>query len=254
MTASGSSVPQQFFKVRIADVNIEIECRNPHGFSDCVSYLAKFDTPDLVVSAGADEIEAECRRVLGDRYDAAECAAMEKGDMEAAVVFRKITDAMLDFSTLFIHGAAIAVEDRCYIFSAPSGTGKTTHAVNWLRRVPGAYIVNGDKPLVNLDNMRVYGTPWCGKEHMSTNTGVPLAGLICLERSGDNAITPIPFGMMLPCLLQQCYIPDSHARARTAYDLIGRLRQVPCWRLRCNPSEESAVVAWCGLTGAGRDA
>ncbi len=58
-----------------------------------------------------------------------------------------------------MHGAAVAVDDKCYIFTAPSGTDKTTHAMNWLRAVLEAYIVNGDKPFVDVNNKLVYGSP-----------------------------------------------------------------------------------------------
>ena len=240
---------RHFLKVRIADRNIEIECKYRRGFINCRKYLAKFDQPDLIVSAEDEEIKEECRRLIGSSFDEKDhyYEMMEKGVMEEAVIFRKITDAMLYWDTLLMHGAAVAVDNRCYIFTAPSGTGKTTHIQHWLHTIPGSFAVNGDKPMINAAKKLVYGTPWSGKENLNTNTGVPLAGIIHLQRGPENILRPLTFRQMLPCLLQQCYIPADSEKAQLACGLIGLLRDVPCYHLYCTPDEEAAAVAFRGL-------
>ena len=127
---------------------------------------------------------------------------------------------------------------------APSGTGKTTHIQNWLKVVPDAFVVNGDKPFIDVINKIAYGTPWCGKENLNTNIGVPLAGLVILERSSINIIKRIDYKEMLLDLLQQCYIPKDWDLALNTYRLIGCLKDVPCYRLSCNMREESAIMAY----------
>ncbi len=246
----GDNEVRQFFKVCIADRNIEIECKYRRGFIGCKSYLAEFDKPDFIVSATNEEIEDEFRRLIGPGYDERDdWDKTEKGDLEQAVIHRKIADNMLRCDTLLIHGAAVSADNRCYIFTAPSGTGKTTHILHWLDTVPGAFVVNGDKPLVNVKKKLVYGTPWCGKENMNTNTSVPLAGLIQLERGEENILRPLTFRQMLPVLLQQSYIPAAAEEALLVCNLIGQLRDVPCYHLSCTPDEEAAVIAYRGLTG-----
>ena len=90
----------------------------------------------------------------------------------------------------------------------------------------------------------VYGSPWCGKEGLNANTAAPLAGIITLERGEINTITSISFKEMLPVLMQQTYVPKERNIALEVYQLIGQLKEIPCYRLRCNMEPESAVVAY----------
>lgn len=165
--------------------------------------------------------------------------------LETLAVYRQITQKLLDYDILMLHGAANAVDGRCYLFLADSGTGKTTHIRNWLKMIPGTVVINGDKPLIDMHMLDVYGTPWAGKEKYNTNTHAPLAGLVLLERGQNNTITPVSFHEALPGLLAQCHIPDG--AAEKVYPLLGRLKPVPCYRLKCNMEPESALVAYDAL-------
>ena len=130
---------------------------------------------------------------------------------------------------------------------APSGTGKTTHILNWKKLYPETIIINGDKPLINTETYIVYGTPWCGKEGYNTNTSASLSGIIAIERGEENHIESITFQEMLPVLLQQTYIPKKRELALRAYSLIGCFKEIPCYKLTCNMEEESAWVAYEGI-------
>ena len=63
-----------------------------------------------------------------------------------------------------LHASAIILEGKAYLFSAPSGTGKSTHASKWLRLF-GARYLNDDKPALRLIDGVWYacGTPWSGR-------------------------------------------------------------------------------------------
>ena len=239
-----------FCKVRIAEKNIDIESKNKRVLLMYKEYLAQYEQPDFTVRASQSEIVHEFHRnseiaLFGNCCHAN--IATEYDGIESIVIHRKIAEAMLDYQTLLIHGAAIAVDNNCYVFIAPSGTGKTTHIMNWKKWFPGLLVVNGDKPFINVENKEVYGTPWCGKEGMNTNTSVPLAGIICLERGSENSITPISFKEMLPYLFQQTYIPTEQKKAIQAFQYIGKLQSIPCYRLTCNMNMDSAIVAYNGI-------
>lgn len=239
-----------FCKVRIAEKNIEIESKNKRVLLVCKGYLSQFEQPDFVVRASQFEIIQEFNKNIEDKsFDLCKInsIATECTGSELIVIYRKIAEAMLDHQTLLIHGAAIAVENKCYVFIAPSGTGKTTHIMNWKKWFPNLIIVNGDKPLINVDKKVVYGTPWCGKEGMNTNTSVPLAGIISLERGIVNRITPVSFKEMLPCLFQQVYIPTEQNKSIQTFKHIGQLQSIPCYKLTCNVEMESAIVAYNGI-------
>lgn len=239
-----------FCKVRIAEKNIDIESRNKHVLFPCKEYLTQYEKPDFSVRASQDEIIQEFLRTNGidmSAFVVQDNIASECVGSESIVLYRKIADRMLGYKTLLMHGAAIAVDNKCYVFIAPSGTGKTTHIMNWQKSIPNTIVVNGDKPLINVETKKVYGTPWCGKEGINTNTSVPLAGIVYLERGSINHVTPISFKEMLPFLLQQTYIPSVRKATIQAYQLINQLQSVPCYRLSCNMNIESAIVAYNGI-------
>lgn len=64
-----------------------------------------------------------------------------------------------------MHGTVVDHNGQAYMFTAPSGTGKTTHAKLWLDNLPDAFIVNGDKPFIIAgdEQPKACGTPWAGK-------------------------------------------------------------------------------------------
>ena len=51
--------------------------------------------------------------------------------LETMAVYRKIEDKLLDYDTILFHGSAVAVDGVGYLFTAKSGTGKSTHTRLW---------------------------------------------------------------------------------------------------------------------------
>ena len=239
-----------YFKMLLAGKKIEIECLDKNVFYTCRDYLTTFDKPDFVVRASKSEIKEELENVLGVKLykeNPADKIAVEYIGAESNVILRKIAKEFIEYDILLIHGASISIDNKCFVFTAPSGIGKTTHILNWIKRIPRTIIVNGDKPFVDVKNKIVFGTPWSGKEGFNTNISVPLAGIIALERGTENSICRIPFSEMLPFLIQQSYIPEEKNLTIKGYQLISQLGHVPCYKLICNQDEESALIAYNGL-------
>ena len=72
--------------------------------------------------------------------------------------------------TLEMHAAVVVKETDGehlgYLFLGHSGTGKSTHARQWLQAFPDAWLLNDDNPILRImDNgeVHVYGSPWSGK-------------------------------------------------------------------------------------------
>ena len=148
-------------------------------------------------------------------------------------------------------GAVIGVGDKAFLFTAHSGVGKTTHIKLWLENIPGAYIINGDKPLLRYcdGGFEVCGTPWAGKEGMQKNTIVPLQAVCLLERGEANSIERISFMDCYSVLLQQSYRPSDPEKMQKTMELVSLLgKAVPLYRLRCNMEAEAAEVAYAGMT------
>ena len=101
---------------------------------------------------------------------------------------------LLHFGGMMLHSSCVVMDDKAYLFTAPCGTGKSTHTRLWLEQFGDrAYILNDDKPALRfVDGVwYAYGTPWSGKHGRDSNIAVPLAGICILERGEANQIRPI---------------------------------------------------------------
>mgnify|MGYP002767100344 CR=1 FL=1 len=174
--------------------------------------------------------------------------------LETLAVYRKIADCLLSCDTLLFHGSVIAVDGEGYLFTAKSGTGKSTHTRLW-RGYFGerAVMVNDDKPLLRITacGVTAYGTPWDGKHRLSTNIAVPLKGICILTRSAKNYIEPVEPHAVYPLVVQQTNRSLSADGMKQTLSLIDRmLHVVPVYRLGCNMDIEAAMVAYEGMKSA----
>lgn len=90
-----------------------------------------------------------------------------------------------------MHGSSISYEGKGIVFSAPSGTGKSTHTALWQQRYGEKVTpVNDDKPAIRFvgEQPYIYGTPWSGKTDKNHNVSVPLHAIVFLERAPQNSI------------------------------------------------------------------
>lgn len=168
--------------------------------------------------------------------------------LETLAVYRKIAKVMLQWNVLLFHGSAVAVDGRCYLFTAKSGTGKSTHARLW-RELLGERVtmVNDDKPLLHItpQGVTVYGTPWDGKHHLSTNTCVPLRSICLVTRGETNSCVEIKPGDMLEQLISQSFISADLQGRMTAMNLLNILtQQVKFYRMSCNMEPEAAITSY----------
>ena len=228
--------------VQFAGMTVDIRARYPYMEQMCSGYLAPSDaTPDFAVEVTDEEIarEADPTREL------------PKGYLESLALYRKICHEALAYDTFLFHGSALAIDGRAYLFTAPSGTGKSTHTSLWRREWGDAVtVVNDDKPLLRVTEERVFvcGTPWDGKHRLSTNCQVPLAAICLLKRGQTNSIRQITSVEAYPTLLSQTYRPrDGEDMAKTLALLDRAVRQVKLYEMHCNISAEAARVARAGM-------
>jgi len=98
---------------------------------------------------------------------------------------------LLKHNGMMLHASAVELDGRAYLFSAPCGTGKSTHTRLW-QSVFGdrARVFNDDKPPLRcIDGVwYAYGSPWCGKDGININMKAPLAGICFLKQAPENRI------------------------------------------------------------------
>ncbi len=169
---------------------------------------------------------------------------------EFYAIYQKIAEEMIAFDTFLMHGAAIGMNEYGYMFTAASGTGKTTRAKMWMEQFPQSYIINGDKPLIRITDSEaiVCGTPWCGKEGWNTNIMLPLRAIFMLERTQKNeksSIQKIGKGAAFPLLYQQTYHPTKESSQYKTLKLLQSLEdRVTVYRFRSDLSNEAIRLAY----------
>lgn len=157
------------------------------------------------------------------------------------------------FQGLLLHSSCVVVDERAYLFSAPCGTGKSTHVELWLKLFGDrAYILNDDKPALRvIDNeVYVYGTPWSGKHDRSRNMRVKLGGIAVLERSEENFIREMtPSEAIFPLLDQtvRTLRADSMGMCMETLGKIVELGKV--YRLGCNMDQSAAILSYEFMSG-----
>lgn len=155
---------------------------------------------------------------------------------------------LLKYDGMMLHSSAVMMDGRAYLFSAPCGTGKSTHTKLW-QQVFGedkAVMLNDDKPAIRLVDgvWYAYGTPWSGKYDISTNTRVPLAGICMLRRGEENKIEPYGGAAAVKEILEQTARVNHPEYMMNMLGLIDKLfEKVPVWKLECNMEPEAALLS-----------
>lgn len=231
------------FHIGIAGLTARLDPLFDYAEEFCKDYIVPAAPTDIVAVSSRDAVEAEHRAVPGSRIETAETICL----------YRQIAEQLPAFDAFVFHGAAIEYGGKAYLFTAPSGTGKSTHISLWRKHLGDAVrIVNGDKPILRLtaDGVDVCSTPWAGKEGWQRNCIVPLGG-ICLLRRGevDRIVQDAP-GHHFSALINQVYWPsDRQALDRTLSVLDVVAERVPFYVLDCTISERAVAVAFEALTG-----
>ena len=241
--------PVYYLKVRIAGLNIEVEFKNRSDFSSFKPYLFNFDTPDFVVNATDEKVntlynilskDMSNKSIIGD--------VLEIAKIEEYAIFEETAKRMLDYQTILMHGAVVSKDGYAYMFTAPSGTGKTTRIKLWKDEYPDSIIINGDKPFIKITDSSpvACGSPWCGKEGWNTNIMVPLRAIFLLERSdSENYLEELTFEEALPFLLQQIPFPSDIDGIQKMSSLIDSLvKKVKVYRFTSTPTSAAIRLAY----------
>ncbi len=153
---------------------------------------------------------------------------------------------LIERGGMLLHSSAIVVGGRAYLFSGPSGVGKSTHTGLWMKLFPEAYILNDDKPALRSseEGFIVYGTPWSGKHDINRNEAVPLGGIAFLQRSDKDFIEPMRAREAAPALISQTVRAIKKESMEKLLATVDRLlRETPVYRLGCTPELSAAELA-----------
>lgn len=161
---------------------------------------------------------------------------------------------LVSFEGMMLHASAVMMDGKAYLFSAPSGTGKSTHTTLW-QKVFGeerVRILNDDKPALRRIDGKWYafGTPWSGKYDISINEKVPLAGICMLGRGSENKIERYMGPRAIHAILEQTLRSKNPELMNKLLNLLDELMSdVPIWKMECNMDDEAALMSHRVMSG-----
>ena len=160
--------------------------------------------------------------------------------------------------TLEMHAAVVVKKEargdeaKGYLFLGHSGTGKSTHARQWLAAFEDAWLLNDDNPILRvMDNgdVYVYGSPWSGKTSCYKNESALVGGIVKLSQAPENKIQTISLPQAYAYMLSSASgLKMEQTMADNMFETIKHIiTHIPCYHLACLPNEEAAKVCWAGV-------
>lgn len=240
-------------KYEFADTVFQIESQYSEVHEMCREYISEKDAEFIVCIQQRDiEFEREKSR-LEDIKEGIPVRKFPDEYLETLAVYRKIADILVEYGVLLFHGSVVSVDNEGFLFTAKSGTGKSTHTRLWREYFGNrAVMINDDKPLIKIteNEVRVYGTPWDGKHRISTNTSVSLKAVCIIERGAENEIHCISKYECQDMMIQQAYRPSDPIKLVKTLSLVNELSdRTGLFRMKCNMDISAAETAYNLMKG-----
>ncbi len=143
-----------------------------------------------------------------------------------------------------IHASAVLYQGEVILFSAPSQTGKSTHASLWETFIEGAKIMNDDKPLIITENHRfmITSAPFSGKRTINDNHVYPLKAIVFISQ-GNPMIHKLDLKDSLNFLLKNTLRPsDTSSWQNISSTLDQLIRTIPFYHLQADISKDSVYT------------
>lgn len=246
------------FTMEAAGVPVGVRALFDSTKTYCQSYIT-WETGEFYVEITPEDLVWERQKAAKeDALEGLPVRNLTDAQLEVTALLRKITEELFLRNVLLFHGSVIAVDGEGYLFTAKSGTGKSTHTRLW-RELLGSRgtMVNDDKPFLQVtqENVLVHGSAWMGKHGLGTRMAVPLKAICILERGAENRICQIPAKEAVYMLLQQSSRPQNGEKLPKYLELVDKIAaSVSFYRMQCNMELEAAKVAYEAMSQQGKGA
>ena len=143
-------------------------------------------------------------------------------------------------------------EGDAILFTAPSGTGKSTQAGLW-EQFAGAETLNGDRSMIRrVDGVwTAFGSPFAGTSGIYRNEHAPIRALIVLRQAPENTIRRLSLAEAFRAIYSESVLPrwhqDAHQRVISLVTEI--VSEVPVYLLACTPDERPVTLLRNTLEG-----
>lgn len=225
---------------KIADLNIKINPVYQATLNRLRPYLSDEKSADLELVPTKEEIQG---------FANASSVACNAEEAEGIVIFNMLCKKILEeFDGFFFHSSSLVMDNEAYIFTAESGTGKSTHTSLWRKRYGDRVkMINDDKPIIRKRDGRfyIYGTPWMGKSEIGNNIKAPIKAVFVLERDSQSSAERVSPSSVIAQLLKATLVfsdKSNMTKLLSLYDEFFSSTQL--YRLKCNTDISAAEVAY----------
>ena len=175
---------ENFNRITLGNINFNVQFQSPLTFSRYFSGFCKQgsdkDSGDII-SVSLEEIANRKQDLGGESFT------------EFNLLLEHFCNLFLPYDRCLFHSVAICVDDRAFLITAPSGTGKSTQYRNWKALFGDEVrLICGDKPILEFQNsgdIIVHPSPWRGKERWRGSSPAKLSGVVYLEQGLYNEIS-----------------------------------------------------------------
>lgn len=232
---------------KIADVPFKIESIYDMVHKISKDYLTN-ETPLFTITSTQQNIDKEREYSLLE-HNGEDLFSDEY--LESLSILRMLCNELIEYDTVLFHSSAVSFNNKAYLFTALSGTGKTTHI-----RLLNQYlnnkliVINGDKPFIRIkdDKVIVYGSPWNGKENYGSNVSFELSSIIKINRSETNRIEKADLVSFYPTILEQVNRPYDDDKLKKTINLLDKIiYKAKFYNLYCNMELDAAKTSYEAL-------
>lgn len=222
----------------IAGINVKMEIR----YEPLKSQAKLYENPSCENYDVDLSFSDEALKQFHEKYN-----RLSIGDAEYMYFGSKYYSYLITRGGLLLHSSCVVYNGYSYLFSAPSGTGKSTHTQLWLKKFEDAKILNDDKPaiLIEEDGIYAYGTPFSGKTDLNLNEKYPIKGIIFLNRGETNSICEMDVKKAIYSILSQTVRPTVSSYMDKVLDYIDTIvNNIPIYELYCNISLDAVDTVY----------
>lgn len=173
---------------------------------------------------------------------------LPKSLKEEKLLFKKINlmnylafeDVLVNHQGFILHSSFISWQNNGILFTAPSGTGKSTQADLW-KKYEDADIYNGDRTIIRKIEGKYYGfgSPYAGSSGIYRNESAPIKAIVVIEQGPDNVIRRLRGReAFLPLFRETLMNTWNKEYMEKMTDLLMDVAcQIPVYHLSCRPDQ-----------------
>lgn len=146
---------------------------------------------------------------------------------------------------LILHASYIIWNGRTILFTAPSGTGKSTQAELWAE-AKNAEIINGDRAVLREKDggMWSYSLPFAGSSGICLNKSAPVRAVVVLAQAAENSVYELAPAEAIKHLYSQCALNRWNREEVEAVlgALTKMVRKIRVVKLDCLPDQSAVEI------------